>query len=59
MQRLGNIDRGEMYRVFNMGIGMAVVSAPENVSELTKQLPEIMVVGEVIKQAGEARIIID
>jgi phosphoribosylformylglycinamidine cyclo-ligase len=59
IQRLGKIDRDEMYHVFNMGIGMVVVSAPENVSELTKQLPEIMVVGEVFEQEGETRIIIE
>jgi len=25
---LGNIDRGEMFRVFNMGIGMVLIIAP-------------------------------
>jgi phosphoribosylformylglycinamidine cyclo-ligase len=59
MQRLGNIDLGEMYRVFNMGIGMVIVSAPENVSKLKQQLPEIMTIGEVVKQAGETRVVID
>lgn len=59
IQRLGNIDRDEMYHVFNMGIGMAVICAPENVSRFTSKLPEIKVVGEVVKQAGETRIIIE
>jgi phosphoribosylformylglycinamidine cyclo-ligase len=59
MQRLGKIERNEMYHVFNMGVGMVVVSAPENVSKLTKQLSEMMVIGEVVTQAGEKRIIID
>jgi phosphoribosylaminoimidazole (AIR) synthetase len=48
-----------MYKVYNMGIGMAVICAPENVSKLTKALPEAKVVGEVVKQRGEARVIID
>jgi phosphoribosylformylglycinamidine cyclo-ligase len=59
MQKKGDIDIAEMYRVFNMGIGMAVVCAPEKVAILTKALPEVKVIGEVVKQKGEARVIID
>ncbi len=59
LQKKGNIDIQEMYRVFNMGIGMAVVCAPESVKKLTKALPGAKVVGEVIRQKGEARVIID
>jgi phosphoribosylformylglycinamidine cyclo-ligase len=59
MQRLGKVERDEMYQVFNMGIGMVIVSAPENVSKLTKKLPEMMVIGEVKKQGKGARIVIE
>ncbi|HJX13049.1 MAG TPA: phosphoribosylformylglycinamidine cyclo-ligase [Dehalococcoidales bacterium] len=59
MQRLGDIDRAEMFHVFNMGVGMVVVSAPENVGKLKAGLPEIRVIGEIIKQTGQARVIID
>jgi phosphoribosylformylglycinamidine cyclo-ligase len=59
IQRLGKIEHDEMYHVFNMGIGMVIVSAPEKVSKLKKQLPEIMVIGEVVKPGKGARIIID
>jgi len=59
LQKKGNVDTAEMYRVFNMGIGMAVVCAPEKVNKLTGALPEAKVVGEVVKQKGEARVIID
>jgi hypothetical protein len=44
--------------VFNMGIGMAVICAPENVKILTVSA-EAKVIGEVVKQKGEARVIID
>jgi len=59
MQKKGNVDTREMYRVFNMGIGMAVICAPENVKKLVKALPGAAVIGEVVKQKGEARVIID
>jgi phosphoribosylformylglycinamidine cyclo-ligase len=59
MQRLGKVERDEMYHVFNMGIGMVVVCTPEDVNELTKQLPEMMVIGEVVRQASEKRVVID
>jgi len=59
IQQRGNVDRGEMYRVFNMGIGMVVICSPEHVSQVTETLPEAKVVGEVVKQSGEARTIIE
>ena len=59
LQKKGDVDIAEMYRVFNMGIGMAVICAPESVKKLVKALPEAKVVGEVVKQKGVARVIID
>ena len=34
MQRLGKIEEGEMFRTFNMGIGMVIVCSPSNVSQI-------------------------
>ena len=59
IQKAGNVDSNEMYRVFNMGIGMAVVCAPPNASKITKALPEAKVIGEVVRAVGEKRIIIE
>jgi phosphoribosylformylglycinamidine cyclo-ligase len=59
MQKKGDIDDAEMYRVFNMGIGMAVICAPEKAKKITKALPDSTVIGEVVKQQGNARVIID
>jgi phosphoribosylformylglycinamidine cyclo-ligase len=59
IQRLGKVEREEMYHVFNMGIGMVVVCAPENMNKFTQKLPEIVVIGEVRKQGKGARIVID
>jgi len=58
IQKAGNIDTDEMHRVFNMGIGMAVVCSPQNAGKLTRALPEAKVIGEVVT-AGEQRVIIE
>ncbi len=59
IQQRGNIDRDEMYRVFNMGIGMAVICSAQTVDQLTKALPEAKVIGEVVKQMGQERVVIE
>ena len=59
MQRLGEVERDEMYHVFNMGIGMVVVCAAENAAELRRQVPELMDIGKVVPQDGDTRVSID
>jgi len=58
IQQRGNIDQSEMYRVFNMGIGMVVICSPRDVDQLTQALPQSKIIGEVVKQTGEARVVI-
>ncbi len=58
IQERGRVDRAEMYRVFNMGVGMLVVCSPDNVNQLTQALPEARVIGDVVRQKGEARVVI-
>jgi phosphoribosylformylglycinamidine cyclo-ligase len=59
LQKKGEVDTAEMFRVFNMGIGMVIICSPQDVSYLQKALPEAKVIGEVVKQTGEARVTID
>jgi phosphoribosylformylglycinamidine cyclo-ligase len=58
IQKRGNVDREEMYHVFNMGIGMVVICSADNVEHLTKALPEAKLIGEVVKQTGERVVIV-
>jgi len=58
IQQRGNIDRKEMYRVFNMGIGMVVICAPEDVGKITRALPEARIIGEVAERGKKARVVI-
>jgi phosphoribosylformylglycinamidine cyclo-ligase len=59
IQQKGNIDTVEMFRTFNMGIGMVIICSPKEVSFMQESLPEAVLIGEVIKQTGEARVVID
>jgi len=59
IQQRGNVDQQEMYRVFNLGIGMVVICSPHNVDQLIKALPEAKVIGKVIEQRGKARVVIE
>ena len=58
IQRLGNVDEEEMYRTFNMGIGMVLVVPPYNVSAVMRRLKRLrrpaFVIGEVTR--GKPRV---
>lgn len=58
IQRQGYIDEDEMYRVFNMGVGMAIVCSPQNVTKLTKSLKETKIIGEIVEARGKERVIV-
>jgi phosphoribosylformylglycinamidine cyclo-ligase len=58
VQQRGNVAENEMYRVFNMGIGMVLICSPENATQFIKALPEAKIIGEVVKQVGKARVVI-
>jgi len=58
IQQKGDIEEQEMYRVFNMGVGMAIVCDPGDVKRLTKAMPEARLIGEVIKHEKRERPII-
>jgi len=58
IQKAGNVDENEMYHVFNMGLGMAVICAAAQAEKILQTIPEAKVVGQVIRQTSEARVII-
>ena len=49
IQEAGQVERDEMFRVFNMGVGMVLACAPEKTDEVRRLVPEALVVGEVVK----------
>jgi len=53
IHKLGQIESDEMYRVFNMGVGMVAVVAPEQLDAFQRSIEEqIWVIGEVISGKG-------
>ncbi len=55
LQNLGAVEEREMYRVFNMGIGMVLILRPEEVvsaKETLKELTAIYEVGAVVRGTG-------
>jgi phosphoribosylformylglycinamidine cyclo-ligase len=59
IQREGKIEEEEMFRVFNMGLGMVVVCAPDNVAAIRDAVPESRVVGEVVPHGEGGRVILE
>lgn len=55
IQRLGDISENEMYRVFNMGIGMVAILSPEQVPGFQSAVgEETWIIGEVT--SGEKKV---
>ena len=52
IQKAGNVSDEEMYRVFNMGLGMVAVCDQEGASELLAGVPDALDVGCVIENPG-------
>ena len=57
MSRLGQVDREEMYRVFNMGIGLILVVPPDSVSGVLARAAALgdrgWQIGQIVSSTGE------
>ena len=59
IQQRGAIEEQEMYRVFNMGIGLVLIIPPGQVGRAREALPEARVIGEAVAWAGSgARVLL-
>ena len=58
IQKTGNVETDEMFRTFNMGIGMILVVSSKSASKLTKALTEagekVFSIGEIV--AGQRKV---
>lgn len=53
IQRRGRVPEAEMWRTFNMGIGMTIIIRPGSLSLAQKLLPEALLIGEIARGKQE------
>ena len=58
IERVGQVDTEEMYRVFNMGLGMVIVCDPKDVESVIASVSQSLVVGEVTKESRQPQRIL-
>ena len=56
MQSIGDVDENEMYRAFNMGIGMIIIAAPDQVNSI-KKLIDVHEIGFVLAGGNQVNIV--
>jgi phosphoribosylformylglycinamidine cyclo-ligase len=59
IQQKGALSNRDMYRTFNMGLGIIVAVSPDAADDVARALPESLRVGRVVRQADERRVIIE
>lgn len=57
LQRLGNVEREEMFRTFNMGIGFVAVVAAQDRQQALAAVPGAVVIGEVVPGGAKVELI--
>jgi phosphoribosylformylglycinamidine cyclo-ligase len=58
IEKRGNIKDAEMFRVFNMGIGMIVICGQDCAAKLLEAVPYARAIGKISRSNGSERVII-
>ena len=58
LQKQGNIEDDEMFKVFNVGVGLVIAVAPQDAARVRAAAPDAFVIGEVTSQEDDARGVI-
>ena len=56
MQKLGNVSEKEMFRTFNMGIGMVVVCSGEDKAQIKDRMDNLLEIGRVTSGSNDVEI---
>ena len=59
IRREGGIDSDEMYRVFNMGLGMVAVCGEDNLALIQDKVPDAVVVGRIIRRDADEQVLFE
>lgn len=57
MQRLGDVADSEMFRTFNMGIGMVVVCSSDDKTRFLSSIDGSVEIGSIIEGSGDVKVI--
>jgi phosphoribosylformylglycinamidine cyclo-ligase len=55
IRKMGDVSLDEMYRVFNMGIGMVLVCSPGDVDQVKSAILDASIVGEIVGSKDTAK----
>jgi phosphoribosylformylglycinamidine cyclo-ligase len=58
IQRAGSVSDADMYHTFNMGVGGVLAVGPAEATEIAAQIEGARIVGTVVRQSDERRVII-
>jgi phosphoribosylformylglycinamidine cyclo-ligase len=58
IQEQGKIERDEMFRVFNMGLGMVLLSSANRATEIMDLIPDAWIVGRVVERPANAESVV-
>ncbi len=58
IQERGALTDADMYRTFNMGLGIVLAVAPQDAGSIATQLRDAKPVGRIVRQTDERRVII-
>ena len=58
IQQKGRVDEAEMWRVYNMGVGMVVIVAAELADEVMSKMPGAWRIGHVRASSGSERVVL-
>ena len=59
LRQMCEIDEAEMFRVFNMGVGMVLVCERSRTDEVAALAPGALPIGSVIRDTGRGRVVFD
>lgn len=59
LKEKGNLVPEEMFKTFNMGIGMILVSSPENQAKILDLLPESIIIGNIRERKDTPQVCLD
>jgi phosphoribosylformylglycinamidine cyclo-ligase len=59
IQKQGAVDRDEMFRVFNMGLGMVLLASADRADEIMELVTDSWIVGRVVERdPGAERVVL-